>query len=270
MSPCLRIVPSTSSTTEVRMNRCSENRSTSLTPTEVPMKKPRRRVLTPKSVFHGLAQELDLLGPTYAKLQVAHSALSPYPTLASLLARLTTAPRDDAKKELLAALIVIRQSDPHRLWVAILLRAFRPMLAKIWKELFGSDTQERLALLLLSFQAAVAHVDACRDPVRIAMYVRQGTRRRAIVALSKELRWNDMGFGEEADECSEASEAQSQSHPRTVRPLLRAGALHAHVRRAHPTLSAEEQTREYQKLRRRVRRALRAPSARLEDGAVTR
>jgi len=254
------------------MNACFARRSSAPSHTEVPMKKIRRRVLTPKSVFHGLAQELDLLGPTYAKLQVAHSALSPYPTLASLLTRLTTAPRDDAKKELLAALIVIRQSDPHRLWVAILLRAFRPMLAKIWKELFGSDTQERLALLLLSFQAAVAHVDACRDPVRIAMYVRQGTRRRAIVALSKELRWNDMGFGEEADECSEASEAQSQSqsHPRTVRPLLRAGALHAHVRRAHPTLSAEEQTREYQKLRRRVRRALRAPCGGVEDGAVTR
>ena len=104
----------------------------------------------------------------------------------------------------MAALITIRQSAPHRLWVAILLRAFRPMLGKLWKELFGSDRQERLALLLLAFQGAILHVDPRRNPVRVAMYVRQATRRRAIVALTKELRWTDVGFGEEADEVADA------------------------------------------------------------------
>ena len=222
-----------------------------------------RRTLTPKTLFRGLARELELLASVYAKLSTEHPALTPFPTLASLMERLTAGPRDDAKKTLLAAIVAIRQSSPHRLWVAILLRAFRPMLAKLWKELFGSDGQERFALLLLSFQAAIAHVNPTRDPVRIGMYVRQKTRRRVIVALSKELSWVDVGFGEEADECADTRHDVTHADDtprrrRSIETLLRGSALHAHVRRTHPTLSSDEQTREYQRLRRRLRRALRA------------
>jgi hypothetical protein len=232
-------------------------RSTS-SPTEAPMTKNQRRLLTPKSLFHGLARELDLLAPVYARLHLAHSALRPYATLAVLLERLTKGPRDDAKSELLAALIAIRQRTPHRLWVAILLRAFRPMLAKLWKELFGSDSQERLALLLLGFQGAICHIDPWRDPIRLGMYVRQATRRRAIAALTHEVRWNDVGFGEDADEVVDvrASEPPVRDRLRAAQRLLLPGELSAHVRRLHPGLSLDEQTRLYRKLRRGLERVL--------------
>jgi len=243
MNPSLRIGP-------------SALLATALTHPEAPMKKT-RRVLTPKTLFHGLARELELLATVYAKLRVDHAALSPYPTLPSLLERLTVGPRDDAKTTLIASLIAIRQSAPHRLWVAILLRAFRPMLAKLWKELFGSDGQERLALLLLGFQGALLHTNPTRDPVRIAMYIRQGTRRRVIVALSKELSWADVGFGDEADECADTSRGDDPPLPKRIaQTLLRRGVLRAHVRRAHPSLSPQEQSRVYQKLRRYVQAAL--------------
>jgi hypothetical protein len=213
-------------------------------------------VLTPKSLFHGLARELDLLGPAYARLHIAHPALSPYPTLPSLLARLTTGPRDDAKSALLADLVSIRQSTPHRLWVAILLRAFRPMIAKLWKQLFGSDSQERFALLLLSFQETLGHVDPTRDPVRFGMYVRQGTRRRVIDALTKEGHWHDVGFGEDADTLADARapDPTLRERWRAVQKLLERGALLAHVRNTHPTLSEKDQARVCRKLQRRLER----------------
>jgi len=217
-----------------------------------------RRELTPKSLFHGLALELDLLGPAYARLHRAHPALRPYPTLAALMDRLTAGERDHAKKELLAALIVIRKRTPHRLWVAILIRAFRPMLLKLWKELFGSDDQERFALLLISFQAAVGRLDPWRDPVRLGMYVRQKTRRRVIAALTRELRWNDVGFGEEADEVSEIAEPgfPLTERLRAAQRLLASGELAAHVRRSHPALSADAHARIHRSLRRGLERVL--------------
>jgi hypothetical protein len=220
------------------------------------MKKIRRRALTPQTLFHGLARELDLLTATYAKLHAAHPALTPYPTLPILLERLTTGPRDDTKKELLAALIVIRQSSPHRLWVAILLRAFRPMLAKLWKKLFGSHYEERLALLIFSFQEAIRRLDARRDPVRIGMYVRQATRRKVIELLTEEIQWGEVGFGEDADEIESGQDPPPTERVRSVEKLLGRGALLAHVRRRHPALPADEQARIYGNLRRALHKAL--------------
>jgi len=195
-----RPFPPTPTRNEVPMTPRSTNRSFTPSTTEVSMKKNSKRTLTPKSVFRGLARELDLLAPVYARLHLAYPPLWPYPTLASLLERVTKGAQDDILKELLAGLITIGQSKPHRLWVAILLRAFRPMLARLWKKLFGSDRQERLALLLLSFQEAILEIDPTRDPIRIAMYVRQATRRKAIAALTREVQWAEDGFGEDADE----------------------------------------------------------------------
>jgi hypothetical protein len=225
-------------------------------------KKIRRRFLSLSSLSQGLAHELELLAPTYARLHVEHPALAEYPTLASLLERLTAGPRDDAKRHLLAALVGIRRSRPHRLWVAVLLRAFRPMLGKIWKKLYGSDPQERLALLLLSFQWAILHIDPRRDPIRIGMYVRQATWRRVIVALTKELRWNDIGFGEDADQVAiEDSDATPGDRLRLLRALFERGALLAHVRRSHPGLSDKDHARVCQGLMRGLRRVFLEPSS---------
>jgi hypothetical protein len=196
MKPFLPMRPftqSTPSTTEVPMKPCLRRSPSVASTIPVPRKKMRRRFFSPRSFAHGLARELELLAPLYAKLHTAHPELSAYPTLQSLLDRLTTGPRDHAKKELVSGIISIRQSSPHRLWVAIVLRAFWPMLVKQWKELFGSDCQERLALLLLSFQTTVERVDARREPLRVALRIRLATRRRVFVALAKEVRWSSPG-----------------------------------------------------------------------------
>jgi hypothetical protein len=244
-------------TSEVTMHhgtRCSTPSLVSpLRPTKI-----RRRVLTTKTLFHGLANELLLLGPTYARLRLAHPVLAEYPTLESLLTRLTEGPRDDVGKHLVAALIAIRQSTPHRLWVAILLRTFRPMLGKIGKELYGTDPQEKLAILLTAFQAALLHVDARRDPLRIGMYVRQATRRRAFISLTKEIRWSDIGFGEDADTTPDTrSPGSSIAERRRIAEGLQShGALLSLVRREYPSASVAEQLRRYHKLRRRLKQAL--------------
>jgi hypothetical protein len=228
-------------------------------PLETPVKHGRRRVLTLQTLFRGLARELELLAPVYARLRAPHAGLAAYPTLPGLLARLTSEPHDDAKKELLAAIVAIRQGSPHRLWVAILLRAFRPMLRKLWKRLFGSDRQERLALLMFAFQEALREVDPTRDPVRIAMYVRQATRRRVIASLVKEVAWGEDGFGEDADTVPDEREAESPAEQRrTMRQLLQRGVLAAHVRRRHPTMPADDQAQLCQTLRRGLQRVCRA------------
>jgi hypothetical protein len=235
-----------------------ESRSNAPSPIEVPMNAP-RRVLTPKSLFHGLARELDLLAPAYGSLRCGHPALSPFLTLPRLLEYITTGPHGDAKTALLAELVAIRQSSPHRLWVAILLRAFRPMLRTLWKKLFGSDGQERLALLILAFQEALREVNPTRDPVRIAMYVRQATRRRVIASLVKEVAWGEDGFGEEADGVPDEREPDSPGERRTaMRRLLERGVLAAHVRRHCPTMPAEDQAQLCQTLRRGLQRVCRA------------
>jgi hypothetical protein len=233
-----------------------QRRPSTSSPTEAPLKKSERRQLTPKSLFHGLAHELQLLEPSYVRVHLAHPVLQPYPTLTALLDRLTKGPRDQAKNELLASLIVIQKRSPHRIWAAILLRAFRPMLRTLWKELFGTDAQERLALLLIGFQGAIDHLDPWRDPVRLGMYVRQATKRRAIAALTKEVRWNDVGFGEEADEVADVggTDFPLPERLRAAHRLLRSGELAAHVRRAHPRLTPEQQAALHRRLRRRLER----------------
>jgi hypothetical protein len=88
------------------------------------------------------------------------------------------------------------------------------------------------------------------------MYVKQATRRRAIAALTRELRWNDIGFGEEADEVSDIAEPgfPLTERLRAAQRFLDPGELAAHVRRTHPGLSHEARTRIHRSLRRGLER----------------
>jgi hypothetical protein len=218
-------------------------------------KKPRRRILSPSSLREGLTRELTLLRPVYASLHTEHPALEAYPTLEGLLDRLTHGPHDDAQKHLLVALITLRQSSTQRaqrLCVAILTRAFWPMLGKHWKKLVGSDPQERLALLMMSFLDALTRVDPTLDPLRVAMYVQQMTRRGAFKALSWERDWTDVGFGEDADEQPDGRTPDplgGHSLVVTADRLRRRGALMAHVRDVHRSAPRNEQLLIYRKLR---------------------
>jgi hypothetical protein len=285
MQPCVSARPSTPSSTEVSMNPSPVRPST---PTEVPMPPKsalrrhrsvpsnptsnspsfrERRTLTLKSLVHGLSEELDLLAPRYAA--TASAALSPYPTLPILLARLTDPSQRGCPShgELVCTLIAIHQSTPHRLWAAILLRTFRPMIKRTFKKLVGSDREERLALLLTSFLEVLGRVDPHRDPLRIGMYVRQATRARVFSALGVERNWEEIGFGVEADEEPDTeSQAKAlafewlrdtaEADRELVGTSAEHGALWRHVLRAHPSLERCEHLRIYRQLRYRRKRLL--------------
>jgi len=226
-----------------------------------------RRALTLKSFFHGLSEELDRLAPRYAAKRPAE--LSLYPTLPALLERLTDADTRGTLSHgsLVCTVIATHQSTPDRLWVAILLRTFRPMIKRTFKRLVGADREERLALLLTSFQEALPRVDPRRDPLRIGMYLRQATSRGVFAGLRQERDWEGVGFGTEADEEPD-SESQARAlavewlrdTPDAARELLATaadhGALWALVQRAHPALGRAEHLRVYRQLRYRRKRLL--------------
>jgi len=160
--------------------------------------------------FESLTGELLLLGPRYQARRFEHPLLTSYPSIESVLAE--TEPRKEGKKQvvspegaaILCTLVDLHRRTRDRLWGTVLLRAFQPMLLAVGRKLVGGSPEERAALLLASFQEAVLRVDPLRDPLRIAMYVRQETRRGVFRELRKELDWEGVGFGEEADQCSDA------------------------------------------------------------------
>jgi len=286
MNSSLSIQSSTPTPTEVSMNPCLSIQSSTPTPTEVSMplhplrsrsvssravaKAPtfrERRTLTLKSFFHGLSEELDRLAPRYAANPPAE--LAPFPTLPALLVGLTDPETRGTlvHGSLVCSVIAIHQSTPHRLWVAILLRAFRPMIKRTFKKLVGGDREERLALLLTSFQEALRRVDPRRDPLRIGMYLRQATRSGVFADLREERDWEGVGFGTEADELPD-SEAQAKAlaiewlrdTPDAARELVATaadhGALWALVRRTHPALARPAHLRIYRQLRYRRKQLL--------------
>jgi hypothetical protein len=142
------------------------------------------------------------------------------------------------------------------------------MMLAVGSKLVGASRDDRASLLLVSFQEAVLRVDPLRDPLRIAMYVRQETRRGVFRELRKELDWEQMGFGEEADECSDAvsfepppclRSARSDGLPgRAAGALMgtmhRRGALWNLVRHHYASLSPKEQVRIYRRWQKRRRR----------------
>ena len=235
------------------------SRSTSSSTREVPMPSKSRR-LTLTTLFDGLAREIDLLAPVYERTRPL--TLSAYPTLPGLLHRLTQKSDPTTHTALVCSVLAIHQATPHRLWVAVLLRTFRPMLKHVFKKLCGADREERLALLLTSFQEAIRRVDPHRDPVRIAMYVRQTTRRSVFAALGDQRDWEEVGFGVDADETIDAqAEARTTAADRVrdmpdlelLRTRTEHGALWEWVQRTVPG-TAKEQLRAYHRLRQRRQR----------------
>jgi hypothetical protein len=136
------------------------------------------------------------------------------------------------------------------------------MLKHVFKKLCGADREERLALLLTSFQEAIRRVDPCRDPVRIAMYVRQTTRRNVFAALGDQRDWEEVGFGVDPDETQdERAEARTTAAERLrempdlelLRTRAEHGALWEWVQREVPG-TRKDQLRAYQRLRQRRHR----------------
>jgi hypothetical protein len=229
-----------------------------------------------KEFFAALSGELALLAPRYDVQRLEHPVLASYGSIDALFA--ATEPKKQGKKKvvspegsaILVALVDLHAKTRDRLWGALLLRAFRPMLLNVSRRLRGGSRDDRDALLLMSFHEALLCVDPLRDPLRIAMYVRQETRRRVFRALGGELEWQDVGFGTEADLCADpesppepsllsrrwkASKAVCKGAPPSLLDTaLNRGELWSLVRKEHGSLLAKEQARIYRRLQKRRHR----------------
>jgi hypothetical protein len=224
--------------------------------------------------FDSLTGELLLLEPRYQIRRFEHPVLASHPSIDSLLAE--TEPRKEGKKQvvssegaaILCALLDLHRRTRDRLWGAVLLRAFQPMLLAAGKKLVGGSRDDRASLLLASFHDATLRVDPARDPVRIAMYIRQETRRGVFRELRKELDWEGVGFGEEADLCADAASFElppclrdassgglsGRARCALMSTMCRRGALWNLVRQHYASRSPKEQAKIYRRLRQRRRR----------------
>jgi hypothetical protein len=229
-----------------------------------------------KEFFVALSRELAMLAPRYDAQRLEHPVLASYGSIDALFAE--TEHKKQGKKKvvspegsaILVALVELHAKTRDRLWGALLLRAFRPMLLNVARRLRGGSRDDRDALLLMSFQEALLRVDPLRDPSRIAMYVRQETRRRVFRALGDELEWQDVGFGTDADLCADpqsppepsllsrrwkASKAVCKgAPPGLLDTSVDRGALWSLVRKEHAELPAKEQARIYRRLQKRRHR----------------
>jgi hypothetical protein len=265
MKPSFRLpVSSMSLSAEVPMKPSS--RSPAVLPTGRRRRRPCRRPFTTDIVFAGVERELGLSGSVYARIRP--DDLAGYPVLADLVACLSAdaVAGDTARTDLVATLIATHQARPHRIWSALLLVAFRPMLMTVFKKLVGELPDERLALLLASFQEALGKVDPRHDTLRIGMYVRQATRRGVFAALRTRRAWKEVGFGVSAKWTpDEGGETRTEALDRLID--LRARKIvstlpPAEARLALRALADEgpmgplaEQDRAYRKLLRRRQRA---------------
>jgi hypothetical protein len=231
-----------------------------------------------KAFFAALSDELALLAPRYDTQRLEHPILASYGSIDALFAE--TEPKMQGKKKVvspegsavLVALVELHAKTRDRLWGALLLRAFQPMLMNVARHLRGGSRDDRDSLLLMSFHEALLRVDPLRDPARIAMYVRQETRRRVFRALGDELEWQDVGFGTDADLCADpqsppepsllsrrwkASKAVCKGAPPSLLDTAQdRGALWSLVRKEHAELPAKEQARIYRRLQKRRHRVV--------------
>jgi hypothetical protein len=229
-----------------------------------------------KEFFTALSGELALVLPRYDARRLEHPVLASYGSIDALFAE--TEPKKLGKKTvvspegsaILVALVDLHARTRDRLWGVLLLRAFRPMLLNVARRLRGGSRDDRDALLLMSFHEALLRIDPLKDPARIAMYVRQETRRSVFRALGDELEWQDVGFGTEADLCADPKSPPEPSllgrRWRTSKAVFKGappglldtaqdrGALWSLVRKDHPELPVKEQARIYRRLQKRRHR----------------
>jgi hypothetical protein len=136
----------------------------------------------------GSSVEFLRLSRAYGAFCGDDPVLAPYPTLASLLDELDAPSAADrpARSRLLCAIIARQRSVPGPIGSAIVLHAFHGMLGKLAGELVGVYRDDADAVVACGLIEALRRVRPERDPERIAMYVRQETRRAVFAALARE------------------------------------------------------------------------------------
>jgi hypothetical protein len=138
----------------------------------------------------------------YRALCADDPVLAAHPTLDALLTALDASDGADAttRKRVLCAVISKHQSAPTPLWSAIAFHAFRGMLGRLSKTLVGVKPEEADSLVACAFVEALTRVRPARDPERIALYVRQETRRVVFAALEREAPARPLGADDEEDD----------------------------------------------------------------------
>jgi hypothetical protein len=242
-----------------------------------------------KAIFTELSGDVVKLSPDYERDVLEHPLLGHYPTLTVLLATLSKRTKKNRaeRSAIVCALVDLHQASQHepskpKLWSTILLHAFAPILARIRAKLHGGQADTRDSFVLASFVETIGRIRTARDPARIYMYIRQETRRGAVLLNKQESRWQPFGFGVEADlEPDPSTLAEPQLRGVWLRGKLRdeweaelvgtlvdRGALFKLVVTRHPDLPPDEQARvlsrlhkQRERLVKRLRTQLRSESA---------
>jgi len=165
------------------------------------------------SFQHLLAVELRRFASEYEARHVDHPALTPYPTLAALVTKLTCSPKRLRKPQLaalrreratiLCVLLEAYQRGFHRLWETLVLMALTPMLSIVRKKFTGADAEEREGLFLLGVSSVIRRIDPRHKPEKIFEIVWMKTKKHVTPKLRKERQWGDVSFDLEADEVAD-------------------------------------------------------------------
>jgi len=245
-------------------------------PHGVPMLKPTEPSQpTHRNLATLLDDELARLSPRYARVSLDHAALAPYPTLASLVDRLASRERNKSRaaqrerSELLAAVIGAFRPTHDRLLGAILVAAFRPMLAT--RRFFGADRDEREAIFFAALTEVVGTLDVQESPDQVHAILWRSAKKALVRKLRQHSAWNEVGFGDDADATPDRASwlpepliaAWLLSRGGGDRPDLdlalrvhERGSLKAYVDAEHATSPPAERLRTYRTLQKRHRRAI--------------
>jgi hypothetical protein len=156
-----------------------------------------------------LKKELERLAPRYASLSVEHAPLVAYPTLASLVGRLTDPKKNNSlaaqheRSELLSVVIGAYQQTHDRLWSAILVAAFRPMLAT--KRFYGADREEREAIFFAALTEVVGKLDVRERRDQVHAIVWRSAKKALVRKLQRQTTWSEVGLRTDVPLAEEAA-----------------------------------------------------------------
>jgi hypothetical protein len=216
----------------------------------------------------------------HARGRAAHEALAPYDSPADVLVALAFSSRlSHAERDVLTlALITEHQGAGHPLWQSVLLVAYEPMLAGVWKRLF--DKRDAESRLVVAFLEAIAKVSLAHPPSQLALHLRHAVERSAFGSTAEARMEPDFVPMEEArkergHESPEAAMLRADAERRLARevkqlfgedaPAVLDVLVHARTGREplvaliaarHPDLSVKQRARLYDELQRMRRRAL--------------
>jgi hypothetical protein len=219
------------------------------------------------------------LSRLYSCRLAPHAAFAQYPTLDALVVALSPSARTapPVRSRLLCAVVADYQATPTALGPAILVHAFRAMLVTLSRSLIGvDDPDEADSMVVAGLLDGLTRVRPARDPERIAMYVRQETRRSVFAALHRDARGRPYetidpdepsGIGDPDAHADPESRVPLEDRLAYYRPtagnvpdeqLLRAHALRGGLRRLTEHLFADASPRRrdtvYRQLLRRTER----------------